>query len=209
MRLVNEDIKNQAKVIVFSGNGRYPEIELMSNLCKKYNGKDKFVFYPRTYLKRQTGLSALNAVKELSRYFSNLIFLIDGEHVNMNNPLDDFFKYLKSIGISILNFEILLEKKTLLIKCKKGEKEFSLYCILLGEIFVEEQIAELIKIRYNENLLDNLKKIDKKMIKNKIRNFLRHKKITLGNMIERTNKKEIESIFQNICIVLKKIEKIY
>ncbi|MGQ4876712.1 MAG: hypothetical protein ACP6IY_21805 [Promethearchaeia archaeon] len=208
MKLVNEDIKNQAKAIVFSGNGVYPELELMSALCNKYNGANKFIFYPRTILKKQTGLNALNAIKYLCKFYRFIIFLIDGEHINLNNPLEDFIKYLKSIGIEIIDSKILLEKKTFLIRCKRGVEEFSLYCIILGSIFVEEQIVKLIKLRDKNFLQKNIEKINKKRIKKEIRVFLKNKNLTLRDILIKTSKENIESLFQNICIVLKRIEEI-
>ncbi len=207
MRLVNELKGLKSKYIIISGNGTYPDRLLLKVLCEKYNGYDKILWYPRTILKKQTGLNALNSLKVIIGYrINSIIFIIDGEHIrrNVNTEIQET---LQSIGLDIINCTPLEE--SLLIKCRIGSNNIILYCIVLGpKTCIEEEVAKLIQLKLNINidLSGDRDKSWRAGLKYKINHVLKEKKITLEDLIKSSGLKKLEIAFPNICSVLKKIE---
>lgn len=208
MRLVDNLKGIKSYYLVISGNGTFPENVILKNLCRKYNGHDKAIFYINTPLKKQTGLNALNAIPLYPKKFqiNSIIFIVDGEHIKENARIE-IMKYLKSKGIGIT--EIIPLQRAFLIKCKSGPYDIILFCIILGpEVFIEEEVAKLIELKLSVKIDLSRKREPngRKTIKNQIKQVLREKGKTIEELVNNTGKIKLEQTFPNICAVLKKIE---
>lgn len=208
MRLV-ENIKGiDSYYLIISGNGTFPESVIFKNLCKKFNGYDKAIFYINTPLKKQTGLHALNALPLYPKKYqvNSIIFILDGEHIQENARIE-IQRHLESIGIGIS--EIIPLQGAFLIKCNSGPNDIILFCIILGpEVFLEEEVAELIKIKLGVEIdfSQRRESSGRKLIKNQIKQVLRASGKTIEDLVRDTGKAKLEETFPNICAVLKKIE---
>jgi len=208
MRLVDTLRGIESYYLVISGNGTFPEKLILKNLCKKFNGHEKALFYISTPIKKQTGLNALNAIPLYPKKFqiNSIIFIVDGEHIDENARIE-IIEHLESKGIEIK--EIITLQGALIIKCKSGPYDIILYCIILGpEVFIEEELAELIDHHLNIkiDLSQKTESVGRKFIKNRIKQVLKERGKTIEELIINTGKIKLEQIFHNICTVLKKIE---
>ena len=208
MRLIDSLRGIESYYLVISGNGTFPENVILKNLCRKYNGHGKAIFYISTPIKKQTGLNALNAISLYPKKFqiNSMIFIVDGEHIKQNARIE-IKKHLKSKGIGIN--EVIPLQGAFLIKCKSGPYNIILFCIILGpEVIIEEEVAELIE--YNLGVKIDLSQkrepAGSKTIKNQIKQVLREKGKTIEELVNNTGKIKLEQTFPNICAVLKKIE---
>jgi len=208
MRLV-ESIKGiDSYYLIISGNGTFPESVIFKNLCKKFNGYDKAIFYINTPLKKQTGLDALNAIPLYPKKFriNSIIFIVDGEHIKENATIE-IQEHLESKGISVI--EVLPLQGAFLIKCRTGPYNVILFCIILGpEIFIEEEVAKLVEMTLGVKIDLSRKREPegRKTIKKQIKQVLREKGISIEELVRNTGITKLEEIFPNICAVLKKIE---
>jgi len=208
MRLV-ESIKGiDSYYLIISGNGTFPESVIFKNLCKKFNGYDKAIFYINTPLKKQTGLDALNAIPLYPKKFriNSIIFIVDGEHIKENAAIE-IQEHLKAKGISVN--QVLPLQGAFLIKCKTGPYDVTLFCIIGGpEVFIEEEVAKLVelKLRVKIDLSRKREPAGRKAIKKQIKQVLREKGISIEDLVRNTGITILEEIFPNICAVLKKIE---
>ncbi len=194
--------------IIITGNGTH-EIPVLEELCNRYNGHDKFIWFPLTAKKRQTGLSALNAVKHYPSVYriSSLIYLVDGEHIEGTAKVQ-IKNYLQNIGIEIV--KIIEFNTTFLINCKVGNHKVSLYCVILGpETFFEEEQVKLIELELGItiDISGNRDKNWKKRIKREIKRLLREKGMNIKELIRNASKNNLERAFSNLCEILKDIEK--
>lgn len=208
MRLVDNLGGIESYYLVISGNGTFPEKVILKNLCRKYNGHGNAIFYISTPLKKQTGLNALNAISLYPKKFqiNSIIFIVDGEHIKENARIE-IIEHLKSIGIGIT--EIMSLQRAILIKCKSGPDDIILFCIILGpEVFIEEEVAKLIKLKLGVKIDLSRKREPngRKTVKNQIKQVLREKGKTIEELVNSTEKIKLEQTFPNICAVLKKIE---
>ncbi|KKN35812.1 hypothetical protein LCGC14_0779800 [marine sediment metagenome] len=123
------------------------------------------------------------------------------------NSIKNIQKHLKSIGIDIINITPI--RDSFLIKCRSGDQEIFLYCVIAGpKTFIEEEIAKLIelKLRKKIDLSGNRDYNWKKRVKKDVIQTLRDKKVKLEELIKSTGLTKLEASFPNICAVLKKIE---
>lgn len=208
MRLV-ESIKGiDSYYLIISGNGTFPESVIFKNLCKKFNGYDKAIFYINTQRKKQTGLDALNAIPLYPKKFriNSIIFIVDGEHIKENATIE-IQEHLESKGISVI--EVLPLQGAFLIKCRTGPYNVILFCIILGpEIFIEEEVAKLVELNLGVKIDLSRKREPegRKTIKKQIKQVLRENGKTIEELVINTGITKLEEIFPNICAVLKKIE---
>ncbi|KKN18543.1 hypothetical protein LCGC14_0954680 [marine sediment metagenome] len=208
MKLVDNLKGIESYYLIISGNGTFPENVIFKNICKKFNGHDKAIFYVNTPIKKQTGLNALNSLSLFPRKFkiNSIIFIVDGEHIK-ENAMIEIKTHLKSKGIEINEFDPL--QGAFLIKCKSGPYDIILFCIILEpEVFIEEEVAKLIELRLDVKIDLSRKKepAGRKSIKNQIKQVLRKKGKTIEELVSNTGKTKLEQTFPNICAVLKKIE---
>jgi len=208
MRLVDNLKDIEDYYLIISGNGTFPERVIFKNLCKKFNGYNKAIFYINPPLKKQTGLHALNALPLYPKKYhvNSIIFILDGEHIQENAKIE-IQRHLESIGIGIS--EIIPLQRAFLIKCNSGPYEIFLFCTILGpEIFIEEEVANLIKLKLGVtiDLSQRKESAGRKLIKNKLKKVLRERGKTIEELISDTRKTKLEEIFPNICAVLKELE---
>ena len=208
MRLVDSLKGIESYYLLISGNGKFPESVIFKNLCEKFNGYEKAVFFINTPIKKQTGLNALNAIPIIPEKFhiNSFIFIVDGEHIR-ENARNEIQRHLNSRGIEIN--EIIPLKKAFLIRCNSGSHSIILFCIILGpEVFNEEEVAKLIEIKLGITIDLSRKRepVGRKEIKKNIKEILRENGKTLDELVRSTGKTKLQETFPNICAVLEKIE---
>ena len=208
MRLIDRVKGIESYYLIISGNGTFPESVIFKNLCKKFNGYDKAIFYINTPFKKQTGLDALNAIPLLSEKFriNSIIFIVDGEHIRANAAIE-IQEHLEAKGIHVI--QVLPLQESFLIKCKTGPHNVILFCIIGGpEVFIEEEVAKLVELKLGTKIDLSRKRepAGRKAIKAQIKHVLREKKKSIEELVNNTGIAELEVIFPNICAVLKEIE---
>src|SRR3972149_6645296 len=85
MKLLRERKGLDAEAFVFTGDGS-TDSNILSWLCKRFDGKERFLWFPESPLKsrsKATGLSALRALTLLIGQYqqTRLLLLIDREHL--------------------------------------------------------------------------------------------------------------------------------
>ncbi len=208
MRLVDNLKGVESYYLLISGNGKFPEGVIFKNLCEKFNGYEKAVFVINTPIKKQTGISALNAIKTITKIYqiNSFIFMVDGEHIRVN-ARNEIRSHLISIGMEIN--EIIPLERAFLIKCNLGPHNIILFCIILGpEAFIEEEVAKLIELKLGItiDLSGKRESAGRKEIKKNIKQVLRENGKTLDELVRSTGKTKLQETFPNICAVLEKIE---
>ena len=209
MKLVEElrDLKSNNLIITGDGSN---EFHIMKELCKKYNGHNKLLWFPRTPLLIKKGLCALDTIKI---YLNNqifginsIIYLVDGEYIK-EDAIIEIQDHLNSIGVNIIDIAPINE--AFIIRCSSGNYEIILYCIVSGtETCIEEEIVKLIDLEYGVkiNLSGDRDSGWKTRIKKEIRLTLKGKNKNLEELIRNAEKSKIERSFPNICAILRKIE---
>ena len=208
MRLLDNLKGIESYYLLISGNGKFPESVIFKNLCEKFNGYQKAVFFISTPIKKQTGLDALNAIPIYPNKYqiNSFIFIVDGEHIRVN-ARNEIQRHLESRGMEIK--EIIPLEKAFLIKCNSGPHSIILFCIILGpEVFIEEEVAKLIELKLSITIDLSRKRepVGRKEIKKKIKEILRENGKTLDELVRSTGKIKLQETFPNICAVLEKIE---
>ena len=200
MKIVEELKGHESNHVIINGDGTYPEKLILERICEKYNGYDKVIFYPRTAIKKQTGLSALNSIKNFPGYgFCKIIFIIDGEYIS-NDPNFEIREKLDSIGVDIT--EIIPLRKAFLIKCSFSNYNINLYWIISGpETCIEEEVAELIDLHFNIQIDLSGKRDEhwRHRIKHDINQVFKERK-KLKDLLRETGIKKLEKSFPNIKI---------
>ena len=95
MKLIKYLGKIKPNFVIFTGDGRN-EFNILEELCKKYNRQDIILWFPTKGIKKQTGLAALNVVKQypsLSK-INSMIYLVDGEYIE-GDACDKINAYLE------------------------------------------------------------------------------------------------------------------
>ncbi len=210
MKLVDDQKGYETKHVIINGDGTYPDKLILKIICEKYNGDNKIISYPRTGKKRQAGLSALNSIKTLlDRGFYNFIFIVDGEHIEVE-PKSEIKKILDSIGVDSEK-EIILHQDAFLMKCRSGHHNIYLYCIISGpDTFIEEEVKKFIELKLNIKIKVSVGKKDsnwKHEMKREIERILKEKNQKLKRLLEEAGRNILEESFPNICAVLKEVEK--
>ena len=208
MRLVDSIKEVESHYLLISGNGKFPESVIFKNLCEKFNGYQKAIFFINTPIKKQTGISALNAIPTITKKYqiNSFIFMVDDEHIR-ENARNEIRSHLISIGMGIN--EIIPLERAFLIKCNSGPHNIILFCIILGpEVFIEEEVAKLIELKLGITIDLSRKRepVGRKEIKKNIKKVLRENGKTLNELVRSTGKTKLQETFPNICAVLKKIE---
>lgn len=199
----------QPDYIVITGDGRM-ELRVIRGFCNKLNGSRISIFFPFSTRSGKTGLSALDAVKLYSKRsrLNSMIYIVDGDTFSGKSAKVEINNYLTSRGLKIISITQIIE--ALLIQIKYGDKEIIIYCIISGpEFFIEQEIAQLLKICYGYefNISINCKDQTKKQFKKEIYNFIKKNKIKIENLIGETGEAKLEKAFPNYFAVFKKIEK--
>jgi hypothetical protein len=193
--------------MVITGDGKR-EFQIFGEICKKYNGNEKLIWFPGRTIVRKTGLSALDTLKHIPGdiHINNIIYTVDADQFEENQNQRILDK-LTSIGISI-DDEIPIGD-TLLLKCSIGSHRILLYCVVIGiTTCIEENLAQLIRLKFRRNIdLTGIRDSAwKNNLKNEIRHFLNQRGLSYNTLIEESSIHYIERAFPNICSVIKRIE---
>jgi len=71
-------------ILVLTGDGREEE-RILRGFAQKFDGKGKFLVWPKVPIARKTGLQALEAILPYSRFLKykvKALFLVDREHID-------------------------------------------------------------------------------------------------------------------------------
>jgi len=207
MKLVDDQFGYETNLIIINGNGTYPDLLILKRICEIYNGVDKIIVYPRTPLKRKSGLSAL---KKIYRYldlgFHNFIFIVDREHISEDENIEI---RRNLIGINILN-EILLQN-AIYLECRKGNRNFNLYCNIWGERnCIEEELLKLVELQRNiqTNILPVSRDANGRThLKRELEKLASRRDIK--KIIKESGRRKLETAFPNICAIFREIERNY
>ncbi len=206
--MVDDEKGLELKHVILNGDGTYPEKMILEIICEKYNDNEKIILYPRTGIKKQSGVSALNSIKTLvDRRYCNFIFIVDGEHIE-EDPKSEINRKLSSIGIDCGD-EIIPLQDAFLIKCRSGPHEFYLYCIIWGsDACIEEEVKRFIELKVNVKI--NVPRGTKdaswrNALKQEIRSIINKRE--LKRQLSEANTRILETSFPNICAVLKYVER--
>lgn len=192
-------------IITGDGSGDFKTFEA---LCEKYNGHHKTLWFPVLGLKKKTGLSALDSIKDFPGDFgiNSIIYVVDGEFFN-GDAMKQIEDYLIAIGIKITYSELIQE--AFLMNCIIGSHKIILYCIILGpRTFIEEELARLIQFELNITI-DLLGERDhnwKMRVKSDIDRILDENHTNIKKLIRIARRNNLEKAFPNICAVFGKIE---
>lgn len=209
MKLVEELGNLKPDYIIITGDGR-SDLKVLKAVSERFNGQDLVLFFPLSPLRRKSGKSALDSIKNIpgDHKINSIIYIVDGDTFDADVNADiEIRDYLLSIGIDVINIESIGD--AFLINCEFGNYEVVLYCIISGpQTFIEEEIAELIKLTLNIEInLTGERNIDwKKRVKREVNQALKANNIKLENLIKNPMINKLETAFPNICAILKKIE---
>ena len=195
--------------IIITGDGKN-ELRVLRGLCKKINGTEISLYFPFSTRSGKTGLAALNALQVYSTRsrITSMIYIVDGDTFEGKSAEVEIKDYLASRGFEIIEISVINE--ALLIRCKLGDKEITLYCIISGpEIFIEQEVARFLKVCFgNEfNISNNVNNQTKVKFKKEIITFLKEKRVKLEDLISRTGIEKIKESFPNFCAVLNSLKK--
>ena len=207
MKLVEDIIGYETTHIIINGNGIFPDLLILEKICEIYDGTDKIIIYPRTPLKRHSGLSALQKIyTHLDDGFRNIIFIVDKEHIQSDANVEI---KRELIGINVKE-EISLED-AFLLDCQHGNINFNLYCNVSGLTnCIEEELKTLVEAKLHINIEVSPVRKDaewRKELKNAIKTQISRK--NLRRLLNNTNRREFESHFPNLCAIFKEIENKY
>lgn len=208
MKLVR-DIKEiegrRPDVLIITGNGKTERRRILPPLCKKYNGKAKFLWFPEPPKgKKETGLKPLNAIRDhLIKYkLERFLFLIDREHfkgIKQGEEQKALSEYLgKELKVRIETTSELLSEKAFISRGYLGAYPFDVCIVIFGVTSnIEEEISELIRLKF---------KVRVKPDKAEIRRFLKGRGKEFESLIGVTPKKHLEEAFPGLCNALKRID---
>ena len=209
MRLVRDlkELKDkQPNILVLTGNGK-TESRILAALCEKYDGKEKFLWFPETPIRRrlkETGFKAFNAIKIcLAKYrLGKFLFLIDREHfkeVRQGREQEEVSRYMeKRLKARIETTCELVSEKAFITRGYLGSYPFDVCTVIFGVTSkIEEEISELIRLKLKVQVKPDKPSIDR---------FLKSRRKKVESLIKEASKKYLEEAFPGLCNALKAIE---
>lgn len=195
--------------MVTTGDGT-SEFRRLNAFSKHYNGK-KVLWFPEkvkySHFRRRSqfqnqkigGLGALEVLTvypskypELHRY----LFIIDKEYFSEKTK-EDIIEKLEGLGITVESIAEL-NVGAFYIFCKYVAHELAVYIAISGKIkYIEEDLAELIKLEYNS---------DVDPTKSAIKGFLRSKGLEDKQLIRNARKANLRRAFPNLSSTIMRIE---
>jgi len=193
--------KPENTILAITGDGT-TEFNILNEFARKYNGHSKLIYFPKTPMKnprkrvqeRIAGLAILNVIKTtVSKYgIENYIFLVDREYIQND---DDIVRYLSrnKIITNILRDDII-------ISGRYGSHNIKIFCVVSGrETKIEENIADLIRIRFNQNINPT---------KSSIKQFCRENYTDVKNLISEATRDQLEQAFPELSRAMRYIERV-
>jgi len=154
VREVREIRSRQHIIVVLTGDGKWERRRILPPLCEKYNGKDKILWFPDPPIGRlETGLKPLNAVKSyiIAYKLTRFLFVVDREHLPPEKEISDALE--EALRAEISEIRELVPHRAFVIEGRIREIPFTLYMVVFGRTSkVEEEIAELIKLKCGEEI---------------------------------------------------------
>jgi hypothetical protein len=209
MMLVTENLVDNFIAFVITGDGRWEQV-ILKSIAKRYNGKDKIIYFPKNHYKiygedvKKTGLWCLDFLKlekEKLNIFDkckNLLVLIDKEHIHKT---EDIINKLNSLNVFDGIKVIKTTENLVIIEGLSESRILKIYVVIFGnKKCIEENVAELIKLEFGENINAD---------KNSIKNFLKSinlKRNGLKKLIEKAKIENLEASFNNLIYVIKELE---
>ncbi|WP_048055516.1 hypothetical protein [Methanotorris igneus] len=199
--LVSEESKDNFIAFVITGNGRWEQV-ILKSIAKRYNGRDKVLYFPKSPFKhsRKTGLSCLDILRlekeklNIIKKCGKLLVLIDKEHIS---SVDDITKKLESLRV-FEDFEMENNGDIVKIIGNLGNREIVIHIVIFGkEKCIEEDVSELIKLEFGENIYPD---------KNAIKDFLKSKGLKRKDLIEDAKIENLEIAFNPLIRVIKFLE---
>jgi len=195
-----KEIKPQRPyLIILTGNGKWERKRVLPPLCEKYDGSEKFLWFPEPpRVKKETGLKALNAIKHyLIQYgLERFLFLLDREHLKAKRgkavkEQGQILNYLqRKLRAKLEESHELLPQRAFAIKGRIGSLSFNLSVVIFGATSkIEEEISELIKLKYG---------IEVEAKDSKIKWLLRRKRKRLEDLLAEASKKALEKAFPGL-----------
>ncbi len=160
--ILAEDLKEvedrKPDFIVLTGDGLW-EHRVLRGLVKKFPC-NLFLFFPKSPLMRKTGKSVYEAIPvNIEKYrVCKFLVLYDNEHHrNFNQDLT----ILNNTGIRVLFYEQIIPDRILYVFGKIGSRGVVIYTSVQGlrragnRKGINEEIAELIRLRFRVNISDD------------------------------------------------------
>jgi len=196
MKLALEEKPEGKPIVVITANGK-TDLKILEALANRHNHQtDKTLYIPqRTYTHLgglKPSIEALTTILHHQPITDTYIILIDKEHIKNPNQIP---QQLQAHGITPTN----TQQKQNLIKTEAthGTKQITIYTAILGKNKrIEENIAHLIKLEYDEQI-----EPDKKAIKT----WLKQKDLTLHDLITQARKANLEKALPQLTKLLKEL----
>jgi hypothetical protein len=187
--------KPLAHIIIGDG---YTELRILKALENKFNHSEVLLC---PGLGVSIGLSAaldmLATLFSLDKRVSKYLLIIDKEHVK---SVDDVAKSLRDRGFTVGDTKECYDKMCYIFIVERGGRRGVVVVSIQGrERSIEENIAELIKIRYNEDVGS-----DKKSLKE----WFREKGLSVEEVIEQSSYELIEKAFPALTKALNTLKQI-
>jgi len=199
--LVTENPVDNFIAFVITGDGRWEQV-ILKSIAKRYNGKDKVLYFPKSPFKslKKTGLSCLDILRlekeklNIVKKCGKLLVLVDKEHVS---NVEDIAKKLESLEV-FEDFKMENNEDIVKIIGNLGNREIIIHIVIFGkEKCIEEDVSELIKLEFGENINPD---------KNAIKDFLKSKGLKRKDLIENAKIENLEIAFNPLIRVIKFLE---
>ena len=193
-------------IVILTGNGKTERRRILPPLCEKYNGREKFLWFPEPpRAKKETGLKPFNAIKGyVMRYgLERFLFVIDRkpqfEEIKPGREQEEVSRYLeKKLKVRIGTTCELIPEKAFITRGYVGTHPFDVCTVIFGATSnVEEEISQLIQLKFGTQVNPD---------ETEIKEFLRKKGKRLENLVREASKNYLEKAFPGLCGALKKIE---
>jgi len=191
------EVAEKPLAYIIVGNG-YTELRILKALENKLNHSE-VLLYPG--LGVSIGLSAaldmLATLFSLDKRVSKYLLIIDKEHVK---SVDDVAKGLRDRGFTVRDTKECFDDMCYVFVVERGGRKGAVVVSIQGrERSIEENIAELIKMRYNEDVSSD---------KKSLREWFRRKRLSIEEVIEQSSYKLIEKAFPALAKALNTLKQI-
>lgn len=177
------------------------ELRIFRIAAEKYN-HSKIVKIPKLRpSQRTTGVRGLDAViRELALLLpetavTTYIILIDREHVS---NIEQLRRKLEEYGFAVPNYEVLHDG-CWKVRVEKGTKGAIVYVAVFGFEKIEEHLAELIRLLYNEQVEPK---------KDAVNRWLKQHKLKDEDLVKEALRRQVfEKTFPQLAIALRELAK--
>lgn len=196
MRIDESGTVSRVHGYLLVGNGP-SDVRILTVLAERFD-HSKVLRIPQTPLRGRKGLKA--SIESLTfcldrPAMNRFILVIDREHVASKEEIEE---KLQECGFECLEIEEI-NSGAYYVEAKRGDKRALIYIALLGfKKRIEENLAQLIKVMYNEDL-EPRKKV--------IRRWLKVKGLRDVDLIRKARDEQLNQAFPSVTIVFRLISK--